>query len=271
MNYRYLEAFLAVGNHLSFSGAARELRISVSAVSRQITLFEESVGGEVFVRNTKRVAFTPLGRRYHEAFTRLESQLENQDRPLRIGLLQSVFDFFLLDFLKRHPKTLEGKISLNIGSPASLERLLESQQLDLILTNRKPSSLHFESHRLYRETLGLLTQVGAKSNARTRLILWTPLSELGARFEVAAEPPIEVSSMNAVIEMVRAGLGQAILPVGAARSSDPKLRFRPLNRGEFGVSAEALDWIWLVSPAYRNMPEREAALLKLLKKEASDL
>lgn len=261
---------ISVGNRLSFTGAARELRISVSAVSRQISLFEESVGGEVFVRSTKLVAFTPMGRRYHEAVKRLESQLQVNDTPLRIGLLQSVFDFFLLDFLKRHPKNLEGKLCINIGSPESLERLLESQKLDFLLTNRKPSSRHFDSHRLYREKLGLITQAGAKSIRNSRMILWTPLAELGSRFP-SSQPPIEVSSMNAVLEMVRAGFGRAILPAGAARVSDPQLRFHPLEIGKFGIASEEVDWIWLVSPAYRTLPEREATVINLLKKESAQL
>jgi DNA-binding transcriptional LysR family regulator len=51
MDYRYLKAFLSVARHLSFSSAAKELCIATSAVSRQVQLFESSIGKELFIRS----------------------------------------------------------------------------------------------------------------------------------------------------------------------------------------------------------------------------
>ncbi|MBC7690205.1 MAG: LysR family transcriptional regulator, partial [Methylotenera sp.] len=46
VDYRYLKAFLAAANYLNFTRAAEELKISVSALSRQISLLEQSCSTE---------------------------------------------------------------------------------------------------------------------------------------------------------------------------------------------------------------------------------
>jgi DNA-binding transcriptional LysR family regulator len=61
--FTQLQAFLAVARHRSFSGAARELGVSRSAVSQSIQQLEEVVRVVLLTRTTRSVSLTEAGRR----------------------------------------------------------------------------------------------------------------------------------------------------------------------------------------------------------------
>ena len=61
MNTVQLECFLSVAEHLNFSRASEELKISQPAVSHQIHSLEEELGVRLFRRTSKSVSLTPEG------------------------------------------------------------------------------------------------------------------------------------------------------------------------------------------------------------------
>jgi DNA-binding transcriptional LysR family regulator len=71
-----LRGFVAVAESGSFSGAARQMKISTSMVSRQIAALEGKLGVRLFERTTRAVALTEAGRNYLDRAQRVLAELE---------------------------------------------------------------------------------------------------------------------------------------------------------------------------------------------------
>jgi len=82
-----LEAFVKVAETQSFSQAARRLRTSKSAVSRNVGALEAELGARLFNRTTRSLNLTEAGRAYLERVTRILADLEGADQAL--GELQA--------------------------------------------------------------------------------------------------------------------------------------------------------------------------------------
>ncbi len=61
MDLRQLEILKAIAETGSFTAAGSRLRVSQSAISRQILLLEQELGDQVFHRVGRRVRITPAG------------------------------------------------------------------------------------------------------------------------------------------------------------------------------------------------------------------
>ena len=62
-----LVAFEATARQLSFKDAARELRVTPAALSRQIRILEEDLGCRLFDRLHRAIRLTPEGKRLQQA------------------------------------------------------------------------------------------------------------------------------------------------------------------------------------------------------------
>lgn len=77
-----LRTFEAVARLLSFSGAARELFVTPTAVSHQIKSLEQWMGVKLFDRTTRKVRLTEAGRRYQAPVQAALEQLEAATRSI---------------------------------------------------------------------------------------------------------------------------------------------------------------------------------------------
>jgi len=118
--FNAIPIFVAVARNQSFSGAARELGLSKSAVSKRITQLEDRLGARLIQRSTRKLSLTELGERFFEhaqfatvsARNAVDAVSELQGEP--VGQLKIVvpMSFGMLhiaplipEFLKRYPKT----------------------------------------------------------------------------------------------------------------------------------------------------------------------
>ena len=94
---RALAAFEAAGRHRSFSGAARELGVSQSAVSQQVAWLEAELGRPLFRRGHRGVTPTPEGMSLLQATTGGFDAMEAAARGIRhrphAAVLQVATDF----------------------------------------------------------------------------------------------------------------------------------------------------------------------------------
>lgn len=72
-----LKAFLAVSRTGSFVGAARELKVAPSVVTKRISQIEWRLKSPLFERSTRRVSLTPTGQRYLPTVQRLLADVDD--------------------------------------------------------------------------------------------------------------------------------------------------------------------------------------------------
>jgi len=114
-----LQAFLVVARHRSFSGAARELGVTRSAVSQAVRQLGEQLRVVLLARTTRSVSLTDGGRRLVEsagpavgqalaALTEVTAQSGEAVGRLRLSVPRSavpfVIDPVLATFRARHPR-----------------------------------------------------------------------------------------------------------------------------------------------------------------------
>lgn len=71
-----IETFVCVAEQGSLAGAAKKLKISPAAVSKQITKLEEELGVQLMVRTTRHLSFTDVGMTYLEQAQRIMEEVQ---------------------------------------------------------------------------------------------------------------------------------------------------------------------------------------------------
>lgn len=117
--FSQLEAFLAVARAQSFSGAARELGVSRSAVSQSVRQLEDDLRVTLVARTTRSVSLTDAGRRLldsagpavaqvHAALSGVTDQPGEVVGRVRLTVPRSAFQLViqpvLASFRQRHPR-----------------------------------------------------------------------------------------------------------------------------------------------------------------------
>ena len=128
MDLRQLEILQAIAETGSFTATGRKLRVSQSAISRQVLLLEEELNEAVFLRIGRRIRITPAGEALlqlsHRVFldlkdtvARITDTQASLIGPVRLagGMTVSlyVFPVLLRDFRKHHP---DAEIKITAGS-----------------------------------------------------------------------------------------------------------------------------------------------------------
>ncbi|WP_338545595.1 LysR family transcriptional regulator [Pseudomonas benzopyrenica] len=152
-----LAFFVRLAGHPSLTAAARELGLSLAAVSKRLSALERRLGVQLIRRTTRRLDLTPEGLRYLEGARPLLTQLEDleaavgrPDAPLSGALnLNATFGFgrrhlapLLSDFARRHPQ-----LELNLHLSSHPVNLLEGP-FDLDIRVGEPPDARVIAHRL---------------------------------------------------------------------------------------------------------------------------
>jgi len=232
--------FAAVAEELSFSRASERLNVSQSALSRQIQLFEEELGVQLFDRLGRAIALTAAG---HDLLRRCQRVLSDADSiarragelaggsagRLRIGAtpqtLESVLAKFLPGFKKSFPDV---EITLVEDGSARLSERLERGRLDLAIAGRATDSplvgrelfplgvlavVPPNSPRIGANRLDVTALAGENLLLMRRHFMSRQLFDSAceaAGFQPAAM--MESASPHCLLAFVASGLGTAIIP-----------------------------------------------------------
>ncbi len=239
LEVRHLRLVAAVARVGSLTRAGDQLHLTQSALSHQLRDIESRLGAALFLRVGKRLVLTPAGERLLASATDVLKQLEQTEHDIRemgrdrAGTLRITTECYtcyhwlpplLLRYRPAFPKVevridvaathqpvemlLAGKIDLGLMSTPVRDRRLVSRRVfddELVLIASK-------HHRFARQTRVRLAQMRDET-----LFVYPPKEESGPlqnvllRAGVAPARVEEVQLTEAITELVKAGLGVAIL------------------------------------------------------------
>ncbi|GAA5234508.1 LysR family transcriptional regulator [Verticiella sediminum] len=251
MNFsiRQVQVFVAVMDGASFTSAARSLHMTQSAVSKQVAELERQLGFRLFERTTRSVVATEAAREFHgfalelmatvKTATRSVIELTQMERgsvslaasPLMIyGLLAEA----VAGFAREHP-----------GIAFELHELTTDETVDAVRTGAVDIGLcaldsevkGVDARIVHRDCMQVVVPQGHVLTRKASLD-WTEVAELEhvslrhlysvrrtldalIRSHGGGLPSrIEAGTLTAVLGLVRAGAGVAVLPGYAAKVAE---------------------------------------------------
>lgn len=236
MDLGLLRTFAAVAALGSFSGAAQRLNMTQSTVSQQIARLEEHLGKQLLIRTTRRCRLTHAGEEFLERANRVVALIDEMESAFRpelssgsvvVGVVDDSYLFApltraLAEFVARRPSV---SIEIRAGMSADLLRELKARNIELALLRVDPEV----------ECAGLL---------QTSQLVWisapdwvipnngvVPLAVVGGtcsyhkaaldslkRSGLQWRRVVTCSSLEGVLEVVRAGLAVSVVPEGELRA-----------------------------------------------------
>ncbi|MEU8086158.1 LysR substrate-binding domain-containing protein [Micromonospora sp. NPDC049101] len=266
MQLNALQVFRAVAEHGSITGAARSLRYTQSAVSRQIAALEAETGSPLLDRLPRGVALTEQGRcllghaeavldRLDTARRDLAALRDLSAGRLRVGAFPTAVAALvpraLASFKAEHPEVV---LSLVEGlTPGLLERLVDGDADVAVVSAASDQPLdgdQFDLHHLVDETL-LVAVPRTHRLAHRRTIRLRDLADesfiagsataeetlLRATLPAGFRPRIDIvaAEWTGKLGCVAAGLGVALVPALAVRAAPSDLTLLRLHPDDVSV------------------------------------
>ena len=252
---KILKNFLAITRHKSVAAAAREIGLTAAAAGQQLQLLENEIGLELFDRTKRSLTLNSHGRsliepiqeiiaRYEALGTNLKSELSG---TIVLGaLVSSLMGAFgkTLNEIKQSYPDLEIKLIAGLSSNF-LDQVIEGT-IDGAIVTESPYALpqNVQWTELYKEPMILIAPSALKSSKNSKILsdqlpfirfernTWTGnLVEQTIRVnKLKIQDGMELNSVEAIIELVRQGLGYSIVPqlANISWSSDRQLKIQKL-------------------------------------------
>ncbi len=278
MQFQQLAYFLAVAETRHFTRAAEQERVAQPSLSQQIRALERDVGAALFNRIRGNVTLTEAGETLLPIARRILAETENAYRAIReldelgrgrvrLGATPSLCTGLLPAMLAAFRRDYPGiELVLHESGSRDLQTALSEGALDLamIVDSRVHDDPRLESRALFVEDLVVISAKGAPAPVRGRMPIAAlrdrPLVMFRQGYDLREatvnacraegfDPlfAIEGGEMDAVLELVQAGLGLAVVPSTVVGD-----RFRRTRFTEPGLSR-------VVRLAYRRDVEQPRA------------
>lgn len=261
MDLRHLRYFQAVAEELSFSKAARRLRIAQPALSRAVQEVEAELGCQLMDRDRRSVRLTPAGAallqetgllldRLEESLRRVRRAASGEDGELRLGYIgpptRPFLGRLLLEYRRRFPRVT---VILEERTPERVWEMVSKGRLSIGLTRPviAHEALGLKSITLREESLCAVVPAHHPFSEK-KTLAWSKLATepiillarregagshdtiLAACQEAGFSPRIAhtPSLIGTILQYVEAGAGIGIVPESVL-PLDPALRLLPLS------------------------------------------
>jgi DNA-binding transcriptional LysR family regulator len=262
MELRHLRYFCAVAGNLSFTLAARQLNVSQSGVSGQVRELERELGVPLLRRNRREVRLTSEGAVFWEhakdILLRTEQAIElarltsqGDAGRLTIGLCGPVTAAFLPKLVRRFRRRFPGvSLALRDRPPAQQIGALLDGSIDIGFARGVPAETRHlvDQVKLFREpVLAALPKghplsgqesIPVSALSTSRLVLYhragspeifDSIVAMCQRAKFSPKLSDSPESWQAVLTMVEAGEGIALVPACVQRLRADDIVFRPLD------------------------------------------
>lgn len=256
MSLRALRTLVAIARHGSFVAAAEAVGLTQSAVSLHVRALEQEFRTDLFDRSRRRPTLTDAGR---QAVARAQEILALYDGigaelapggglagQLRIGSIQTALVGPVPDALAAlradHPRL---RVHVVSGMSAELAIRVDAGELDAAVTTEpvRPHPTGLVTTPLYDEGFWIVAPPGLEAEDPGRLLQDRPFIRFDRRawagrtidrelrrMRLHIEGDVELDSQEAIVGMVRRGLGVAVIPMSdATRASMPALTCLPFG------------------------------------------
>jgi LysR family hydrogen peroxide-inducible transcriptional activator len=265
MDFRQLQALIAIADHGSFSAAAAALDTVQSNVSSHVARLEKELGVQLVDRHGGRL--TEEGQAVVERGRRITAELEATVADVaalrhevvgtaRIGMIGTTARWLAPLLLDRmavsHPKV---RLVIGDGTSATLEPRLASGSLDAVVVNIPQSNPDLAERPLFDEDLVLVVPAAHQLAGRARvslpeldgleLLLPAPGTVFRAEIDAACKaanvtltPLAELDGVRLIASLTLRGYGPAILPAtgaGEAMQSFARVSVAELPRRRVGL------------------------------------
>ncbi len=248
-----LEIFRSIADLGSFQAAARNMGLSLSAISLQMKRLEEFAQLKLFDRSKKPPRLTRDGLVYLDKIDAVLDQWQELEpanmshqhqKQLTIGTVHSVLSSFLPLALKTFRQNMPDlDIIVRLDESFELEAELQAGTIDAAIISRPGKSMaDIIYHSLKEENLVLITgpnvvgdnvkdifrdnpYVRFNRSARVSLKIDKWFEKMG----LTVESGMEIDTLEGVIALVHAELGVSIVPMVSSRLFPSDMRIIPLK------------------------------------------
>jgi len=246
-NVDHLRTFALVAETGSFSAAAERLQVTQPAVSLHVRQLEKCLGATLVERVGRKARPTAIGLELLGHAARIEaaissaieavySRSESVSGAIRLGTGATASIYLLppvLGDLKRRFPDLE--ITVTTGNTADIAKALEANLIDIALVTMPLTGRMLEVTPVLTDPFVLIapvdvtlpSTVSPKNLSNLPILLFEPGGNTRritdawfSKHRLAMRPVMSLGNVEAIKEMVRAGLGCAVIPGLAVKSED---------------------------------------------------
>lgn len=168
MKIEKIKIFITLVDLESYSLTAEKFGLSQPAVSMQIKSLEEYFGTKLFQKEKGQINLSPAGKivyqegkkiikRWGYLEQKVESKKNIKIKKLKIASSTIPSEYLLPEIISKLNNILSGlQTKVSVGDSRSMIKLLEDDEVDLIIVGYKPPNNKFKKLKLYKDNLSLI-------------------------------------------------------------------------------------------------------------------